>query len=150
MDSARHTELLKRVVSTSNSVWVIDPPTAVKDMLHGLEQPVRHGWNEVHWTCGDYSILFFFLFSGPGHRWLLDLLLHDWLLIFTVYGISEEVEREDWAYPVPGRSPPWPVDSVYNLHTITYTILPSTGGRTPVSVYIPISMNGCAEPGGSC
>lgn len=57
------------MTSTLNSAWVIDPPTAVKDMLHGLEQPVRHGLNSITLVVIIllfFFFLFFFFSPGPG------------------------------------------------------------------------------------
>lgn len=100
-----------------------DHPTAVKDkILHGLEQLVRRGSNSI--TLWFFFFLFFFS-PGPGNRWLCGWIYCSMtgLPYWRFMEFPNKKLREDWARPVEGRSPPWPIDSVvYNLHTIMYTV----------------------------
>lgn len=137
MDSARHTELLKRMTSTLNSAWVIDPPTAVKDNApwSGVASQTRV---EFHHTCGDYSILFFFLlffFFSPG-RGIGDFWIYcsmTGLLIFTVYGISQEAQgglSASSSRQISALTHRFGIQSTYNS-VYYYTI---NGVKTPASV----------------
>lgn len=98
-----------------------DHPTAVKDkILHGLEQPVRRESNSITLLWWLLYSFFFPLFfpPGPGIGDFGNYSFMSGLPFWRSMEFSKKL-KEDWARPVQGRSPPWPIDSVYNLHTVS-------------------------------